>query len=80
MPEWREREIKSYAQAFRFLEEYRWSSFPDYIGARNFPSVTQREFLLELTGGTIGYKTSFAQWLKEMDLDEIAFLTLENRS
>ena len=34
-----------------FLRNYKWSSFPDYIGKRNFPSVTSREFFLEFFGG-----------------------------
>lgn len=27
-PEWRNREIKNYKEAMKFLENYRWSSFP----------------------------------------------------
>ncbi len=33
------------------LENYRWSSFPDYIGKKNFPAVTERCFLLDILGG-----------------------------
>jgi len=43
-PEWRDREIKNYKQAMKFLENYRWSSFLDYIGKKNFPSVTRENF------------------------------------
>ncbi|MDO8281611.1 MAG: transposase [Thermodesulfovibrionia bacterium] len=38
-----------------FLSGYRWSSFPDYIGRKNFPSVTSRGFLLDIFGGEDGY-------------------------
>ena len=76
-PEWREREIKNYKEAMRFLENYRWSSFLDYIGKKNFPSVTQREFLNEFFGGPEQYKKDILKWLKEMDLEEIKDLTLE---
>jgi hypothetical protein len=38
------------------LEEYRWSSFPDYIGKKNFPSVTSREFILDTFGGEKKYR------------------------
>ena len=34
----------------KFLENYRWSSYLDYIGKKNFPSVTSRKFLLEFGG------------------------------
>src|SRR3989344_8067514 len=46
VPEWRNREIKNLDKALEFLENYRWSSYLDYIGKKNFPSVTQRDFLL----------------------------------
>ncbi len=77
MPEWRKREIKDYKKAMEFLEEYRWSSFQDYIGKKNFPSVTQREFLTEFLGGSEQYKKDTMKWLKELDLGIINNLTLE---
>jgi len=69
-PEWRSNEIKNYEEAMKFLESYRWSSFPDYINKKNFPSVTQREFLLEFFEGPEQYKKDTLKWLKEMDLEE----------
>ncbi len=48
-----------------FLTNYRWSSFPDYIGGKNFPSVTQRAFLLDIFGGEDGYKRHTEERLKE---------------
>jgi len=77
MPKWREGEIKDYKKAMKFLEDYRWSSFLDYIGKKNFPSVTQREFLSEFFNGPEGYKKDTIEWLKEMDLGQIKHLTLE---
>jgi len=77
-PKWRNKEIKDYKGAMEFLENYRWSSFPDYIGKKNFPSVTQREFLSEFFGGPKQYKKDFLKWLKEMDLQEIKDRTLES--
>ncbi len=76
-PEWRNKEIKNYKEAMKFLENYRWSSFPDYIGKKNFPSVTQREFLLDFFKGTEQYKKDTLKWLEEMDLEEIKDSTLE---
>ena len=78
MPEWSERELKNHKQALQFLESYRWSSFPDYTGQHNFPSVTQREFLLQIAGDAEHYRRSFAQWLKAMDIEDIRHLTLES--
>lgn len=50
-----------------FLEKYRWSSFPDYIGGKNFPSVTSRELFLEFFGGENEYKNATREWLKERE-------------
>jgi len=49
----------------KFLEDYRRSSFPDYVGKKNFPSVTQREFLLNFFGREKKYKKETIEWLKE---------------
>lgn len=76
-PEWREREIKDHKKAFAYLENYRWSSFPDYIGKKNFPSVTKREFLMEFFNGPEEYKKSMLGWLKDMDLEKVDEATLE---
>ncbi len=75
--EWRNKEIKNYRAAVKFLKNYRWSSFLDYIGKKNFPSVTQREFLMEFFKGPQNYKKEIIKWLEEIDLGEIADLTLE---
>ncbi len=37
--DWQERGIKSWTKVKKFLESYRWSSYQDYIGIKNFPSV-----------------------------------------
>jgi putative transposase len=76
-PEWRNKEIKNYQAAMKFLKNYRWSSFPDYIGKKNFPSVTQREFLLNFFEGPEQYKKDTLKWLKEMDLSVVEDLILE---
>lgn len=67
MPEWRERKIRDYQKALDFLEGYKWSSHADYIGKKNFPSVTQREFLLEYFDGEKGYKKDLKRWLENFD-------------
>ncbi|MBU2263515.1 transposase [Patescibacteria group bacterium] len=76
-PEWKSKSLKNYKEAIKFLENYRWSSFPDYIGKKNFPSVSQREFLLEFFGGPEQYKKDTIEWLKEMDLEKIKDIILE---
>lgn len=67
MPEWRRGKVRGYKKAMKFLENYRWSSFPDYIGKKNFPSVTQRDFLLQFFGGEANYENKTINWLKDSD-------------
>lgn len=76
-PEWRKRELKDYKKAFIFLNSYRWSSHMDYAGMDNFPSVTQRDFLLKFFGGSNKYKNSMTKWIKDLDLEELGRLKLE---
>jgi len=38
-PEWRQGQLNDPGHAFEKLRSYRWSSFQDYIGIKNFPSV-----------------------------------------
>jgi len=54
-----------------FLEGYKWSSLPDYIGKKNFPSVISKDFLLEQFGNEKKYKKSIEKWLKHDDTKEM---------
>jgi putative transposase len=77
MPEWRDGKIRDYRKAMRFLENYRWSSFPDYIGKKNFPSVTSRDFLLDFFRGRKKYREQFVEWLRDMEIEGIKDVLLE---
>lgn len=76
-PEWRNRELKNFPQAIQFLNSYRWSSHLDYAGIKNFPSVTQRDFLMKFFGSSNEYKKSIKKWLKTFDLERLENLLLE---
>lgn len=47
---WKETGVKNHSKAIKFLESYRWSSYLDYIGISNFPSVSKRDFIIEFFG------------------------------
>lgn len=70
-PYWKEGVISDYEKNIQFIENYRWSSFLDYIGKKNFPSVTQREFLLNFFNGQQNYKKETCNWLKERKIVEV---------
>ena len=65
-PDWKKLKIenKDFNKTIKFLENYKWSSYLDYIGVKNFPSVTQREFMLELFGGENNCKTFIEDYIK----------------
>lgn len=63
-PKWKEKGIKNLVDAINFIENYKWSSWQDYIGKQNFSSVTEREFLLEMMGGVDGCKKLMKDWLE----------------
>jgi len=69
----------NYGDRISILEDYRWSSFPDYIGKKNFPSVTQRDFLLDFYGGSKKYKEETKDWLKNRpkNLEKIKEVALD---
>lgn len=66
-PGWKEFGIRNHStkQVLKFLEEYRWSSYQDCIGIKNFPSVTERGFLLEIMGGVEGLKNIIRDWVEQ---------------
>lgn len=63
-PEWKEKGINDVKRALDFLVKYKWSSLPDYLGNKNFPSLTQRDFLIKVMGGENGCLASILNWLK----------------
>lgn len=75
---WRKRVVHNHADAMNYLENYRWSSHLDYLGKKNFPSVTQRGLLLEFFGGHEGYVNALDQWVKDISIDGIHDVLLED--
>lgn len=74
-PKWKEKGISNLKKVIRFLENYKWSSYADYIGKKNFPSLTNREFLLKVMGGKKGCREFIEGWVKYKgkikDLDKV---------
>jgi len=76
-PEWRVQCPANPKKAEEFLKNYRWSSHLDYLGEKNFPSVTDRTFFLDYFGGEKGYAREFKKMLGSFNTDEIAGVALE---
>lgn len=63
-PKWKEIGIADPQKVINFLEDYKWSSYQDYIGKNNFPSVTDRDFIAEVMGGVEGCRVAIDNWVK----------------
>lgn len=76
-PEWREKKISNPKKAIEFLNSYRWSSHLDFCGKHNFPSVTNRNFLLEVFGSEKKYQQKINEWIKDMEINNFKESILE---
>ena len=63
-PGWKQKGIKNLTKTIEFVEKYKWSSYADYIGGKNFPSLTSRNFMLDIMGGVKGCHDFVNDWLK----------------
>ena len=63
-PGWKEKGILNPREAIKFIENYKWSSYQDYLGKKNFPSMTERDFLLGVMGGENNCKSFVDDWLQ----------------
>ena len=75
-PNWKREGIKDWEKVNNFLENYRWSSYLDYIGVKNFPSLTNREIINSHFQAEGSYKNFINQWLNK-DLETIKEIVLE---
>lgn len=77
-PQWKEKGIKNTEETIKYIENYRWSSYLDYLGKKNFPSITNREFLLKAINGAEGCRNFVNAWLKfKQKLIDLNYITLE---
>jgi len=76
-PRWKEEGIKNWKAIGQFLGQYRWSSYPDYLGKKNFPYITNRNFLIEYFGDKEKYKQFVNSWLIK-DWEKVKSLTFES--
>ncbi len=77
VPQWKDKRIEDLPKAIHYLENYRWSSYLDYIGRDNFPSIISKSFLEEVWGGQGRHKANTEDWLKSLSLEEIQSVVIE---
>lgn len=81
-PKWKEVGIANPKKAIKFIENYKWSSYQDYIGKKNFPSLTQRELMLEIVGREKGCREWVESWIRQKAkirkiMEKYQYLSLE---
>ncbi len=67
--EWRVRSkggIGSVSKALNYLDSYRWSSYLDYVGKKNFPSVLTTSFFKKSLSD---YRDSLIEYLRDAEYD-----------
>lgn len=74
---WRHKKIDNAKRAFQFLESYRWSSYLDHIGKKNFPSILSLNLFKKLFGAPKEYRRSLHEWINDMDLNDLSKIVLE---
>lgn len=63
-PGWKEAGIHNPQAVIEFLENYRWSSYLDYIGKKNFPSVSNRDYLTKVFGSPETIREFVNGWIQ----------------
>ena len=72
--EWRSWEVEDAAAALAHLDAWRWSSYRDYSGTRNFPSILETSLFGEVFGN---YRETITAYMKNLELAQVEPLMLE---
>ena len=62
-PDWKTKGIKNWNEAGEFLKHYRWSSYLDYIGIKNFPSIINKNVINSLFSGESSYENFIGRFV-----------------
>jgi putative transposase len=71
---WREGRISSARKALEYLDSYKWSSFLDYCGKKNFPSVLSHNLFQDVYKD---YQASARAYVREIELSPLRNYFLE---
>ena len=71
---WRDLRIQNHATALKHLGSYRWSSYLDYCGEKNFPSLLTTGLFADVFGN---YKKIISSYLRDIEVAAIKPFLLE---
>ena len=75
-PGWKTEGIKDWIKVKEFLRSYRWSSYLDYTGIKNFPSLINKEIIVSYFKDEASHTNFINNWLVQ-DLEYIKQSALE---
>ncbi len=74
--DWRNKKIADSELALKHLKSYKWSSYPDYIGIKNFPSILTTSLFQEVFNHN--YHKQVEKYLQDIaSMSQLTHLTLE---
>ena len=62
-PNWKKVGIKKPEKSIKFLENYKWSSYLDYIGIKNYPSLVDKTFFVNVFEGEKNCCNYVSDWI-----------------
>lgn len=60
---WKERKVNDFQKASEFIKNYKWSSYGDYLGIKNFPSLINKDLMLKIMGGQKECESFADDWI-----------------
>jgi len=75
-PGWKERGVGKGREAQRFIVDYPWSSYADFIGTARFPRIVENDLTSKLVGSPRHYQ-EYVSRFRVADLGAISDLTIE---
>lgn len=73
--DWRVKAVNSDSTTLEYLSNYKWSSYRDYTGIKNFPSILTTKFFLDVFNND--YTGQLRRYLHNTDTDSIRDIVLE---
>ena len=68
IPEWREGKVRDIKKAHDYLISYRWSSYIDYQGGKNFPSIIDKDLLSDVLGSPARQRAEAASLINDANV------------
>jgi putative transposase len=74
LKEWRTGEVQDINEAMKLLVDYRWSSYLDYNGTKNFPSIITKDILAQILSDGDNQNIQISKIITTADLSQDASL------